>query len=58
VVYITRQISDVKPEMSPVNLKVRKNGNFWAKNLILKNFPILFLPPNTSYVKNLGQNGL
>ena len=27
------QISDVKPELSPVELKVSKNGNFWAKNL-------------------------
>ena len=36
------QISDVKPELSPVKLKVRKNGIFWAKNLFQKNFPRLF----------------
>ena len=46
------QISDVKPELSPVKLKVRKNGIFWAKNLFQKNFPRLFLSPNQSYVKN------
>ena len=28
------QISDVKPELSPVELIVCKNGIFWAKNLI------------------------
>ena len=27
------QISDVKPELLPVKLKVHKNGNFWAKKL-------------------------
>jgi len=52
------QISDVKPELSPVKLKVRKNGIFWAKNLFQKKFPRLFLSPNKSYVKKLGQNGL
>ena len=52
------QISDVKLELSPVKLKVRKNGIFWAKNLFQKNFPRLFLSPNQSYVKKLGQNGL
>ena len=52
------QISDVKPELSPVKLKVRKNGIFWAKNLFQKNFPRLFLSPNQSYVKKLGKNGL
>ena len=52
------QISDVKPELSMVKLKVCKNDIFLAKNLILKNFPRLFLYPNPSYVKNLGQNGL
>ena len=36
------QIYDVKPELSPVKLKVRKNGIFWAKNLFQKNFPRLF----------------
>ena len=39
------QISDVKPELSPVKLKVRKNSIFWAKNLFKKNFPVLFLSP-------------
>ena len=52
------QISDVKPELSPVELKVSKNGIFWAKNLFQKFFPRLFLSPNQSYVKKLGQNGL
>ena len=33
------QISDVKPELSPVELKVCKNGLIWAKNLFQKNFP-------------------
>ena len=51
------QISDVKPELSPVKLKVCKNGIFWAKNLFQKNFPRLFLFPNQSYVKKLGQKG-
>ena len=48
------QISDVKPELSPVKLKVRKNGIFWAKNLFQKNFPMLFSSPNKSYVKKIG----
>ena len=52
------QISDVKTELSPVELKVCKNGIFWAKNLFQKNFHRLFLSPNKSYVKKLGQNGL
>ena len=52
------QISDVKLELSPVKLKVRKNGIFWAKNLFQKNFSRLFLSPNQSYVKKLGQKGL
>ena len=52
------QISDVKTELSPVELKVCKNGIFWAKNLFQKNFPRLFLSPNQSYVKKSGQNGL
>ena len=46
------QISDVKPELLPVKLKVRKIGIFWARNLFQKNFPRLFLSPNKSYVKN------
>ena len=33
------QISDVKPELSPVELKVCKNGIFWAKNLFKKKSP-------------------
>ena len=36
------QISDVKPELSTVKLKVRKNGIFWGKKLFQKNFPGLF----------------
>ena len=52
------QISDVKPELSPVELKVCKNGLIWAKNLFQKNFPRLFLSPNHSYVKKLGQKSL
>ena len=48
------QISDVKPELLPVKLKVCKNGIFGAKNLFQKNFPRLFLSPNKSYVKKLG----
>ena len=52
------QISDVKPELSPVELKVCKNGLIWAKNLFQKNFPWLFLSPNHSYVKKLGQKSL
>ena len=45
------QISDEKPELLPVKLKVRKNGIFQAKNLFCKNFPRLFLSPYQSYVK-------
>ena len=52
------QISDVKPELSLVELKVCKNGLIWAKNLFQKNFPWLFLSPNHSYVKKLGQKSL
>ena len=52
------QISDIKPELSPVEQKVCKNGIFWAKNLFQKNFSRLFLSPNQSYVKKLGQKGL
>ena len=52
------QISDVKHEMLPDELKVSKNGNFWAKNLLQKIFPRSFLFPNQSHVKKLGQNGL
>ena len=32
------QISDVKPELLPVELKVSKYGIFWAKNLFQKFF--------------------
>ena len=49
------QISDVKNEFLLFKLKVRKNGIFWAKNQILKDFKRLYLSP---IVKNLGQNGL
>ena len=52
------QISDVKTELLPVELKVCKNGIFWAKNQFQKNFQRLFLSPKQSYVKKLGQNGL
>ena len=38
------QISDVKLELSPVKLKVRKNCIFWAKNLYQKNFLKFFCP--------------
>ena len=31
-------ISDVKPELSPVDLKVCNSGIFWAKKPISKNF--------------------
>ena len=48
------QISDVKPELLPVELKVSKNSIFWAKNLFKKIFPRLFLSPNQSYVKKIG----
>ena len=41
------QISDGKPELSPVELKVCKNGLIWAKNLFQKNFPGYFYPPIT-----------
>ena len=47
------QISDVKPELSLVELKVCKNGVFWAKNPFQKN-----LSSNQSYVKKLDQKGL
>ena len=52
------QISEVKPELSPVELTVSKSSMFGAKNLFQKIFPRLFLFPNQSYVKKLGQNGL
>ena len=52
------QISDEKYELSLVAIKVHKNGIFWAKILFLKKFPRLFLSPNPSYMKKLGQNGL
>ena len=52
------QISDVKPELLAVELKVCKNGIFWAKNLFQKNFSRLFLSPDQSYMKKSGQKGL
>ena len=38
------QIFDVKPELSPVELKVCKNGIFGAKNLFQKIFLGYFCP--------------
>ena len=52
------QISDVKPELSPVKLKVSKNDIFGAKNLFQNFFPMLFLSPNQIYVKKSGPKGL
>ena len=52
------QISDVKPDLSLVKLKVCKNAIFWAKNLFQKNFPRLFWSPNQIYVKKSGKKGL
>ena len=52
------QISDLKLELLPVELKVSKNGIFWVKNLFQKKFSMLFLSPNQSYEKKLGQKGL
>ena len=52
------QISDINYKFLQVKLKVHKNGIFLATNLVFENFPRLFLSPNPSYVKNLGQNGL
>ena len=49
------QISDVKPELLAVELKVCKNGIFWAENLFQKIFLRYFCQ---SYVKKLSQNGL
>ena len=39
------QISDVKPELSPVELKVCKNVIFWGKNMFQKIFLGYFCPP-------------
>ena len=39
------QISVVKPELLLVELKVCKNGIFWAKNLFKKIFLGYFCPP-------------
>ena len=39
------QISDVKPELSPVKLKVRKNSLFCAKNHFKKIFLGYICPP-------------
>ena len=50
--------NDLKPELSPVELKVCENCIFWAKNLFQKIFSRLFLSPNQSYVKKSGQKGL
>ena len=51
------QISDVKPELSPVKLKVCKNGIFWAKNLFQKNFPRLFFIPQSKLCEKIGPKG-
>ena len=51
------QISDVKPELLPVELKVSKIGIFWAKNLFQKKFLRLFLSSNQSYAKKGPLNG-
>ena len=51
-------LTDVKPELSPVELNVCKNGIFLAKNLIQKKFPRLFMSTNQSYVKKFRQKGL
>ena len=47
------QISDVKPELSPLELKVCKNSIFWAENLFRKIVLGYFC-----CVKKLGQKGL
>ena len=52
------QIYDVKLELSPVKLKVRRNGIFWAKNQILKFFQSYFCSPIQGRVKHMGQNDL
>ena len=39
------QISDVNPELSPVELKVCKNGIFWAKTYFKKFFLGYFCAP-------------
>ena len=39
------QISNVKPELLPVELKLWKNGIFWAKNLFQKIFLGYVCPP-------------
>ena len=44
------QISDVKPKLLPVQLKVCKNGIFWDKNLFI-------FVPQTKLCEKLGQNG-
>ena len=46
------QISDVKHELSPVELRVCKNGIFWAKNLFQKFFLGYFCPPIKVMSKN------
>ena len=48
------KISNVKPELLQVKLKVYKNGIFWAKNLFHKSFSRSFLSLNQSYVKKSG----
>ena len=45
------QIYEVKLELMPVKLYVRKNGIFRAENLFQQIFPRLFLSPIQIYVK-------
>ena len=51
------QISEVKQLLSQFKLKVRKNGTFRSQNPFLKNFPMLFWSPKSSYAKKSGQIG-
>ena len=50
------QISYVKPELSPVELKVGKNGIFWAKNLFKKMSQVFFIP-QSKLCEKIGQKG-
>ena len=51
------QVSDVEPELLLVELKVCKNGIFWAKNLCQKNFPWLFFVPQSKLCEKIGPKG-
>ena len=48
------QISYVKPELSPVELKVGKNGIFWAKNLFQKKFSEVIFVPQSKLCHKVG----